>query len=231
MEDLERYADYNDTEEDQPHGRRPLLLLLKILVALVCLLVIGVLAFRLVLFSHYPDGVTRLLYNDTLTAYYQQTGGNMGVKTQTLRYPYDDAKDGNFFCNALAVIPGAQQLQITLRYNTSTVYRLGELYGIEDVDPDDPELFTYQLVDNYGRVYAGPSASSTASRAMYRYRRLVFDGVDLAVAEPPEWIRLEIFVQGHSTDKPYAMVLVYENHEDFSTFTDYVLAEGEVPPS
>lgn len=231
MEDLERYADYNDTEEDQPHGRRPLLLVLKILVALVCLLVIGVLAFRLVLFSHYPDEVTRLLYNDTLTSYYQQTGGDMGVKTQSLRYPYDDAKDGNFFCHALAVIPGAEQLQITLRYNTSTVYQIGELYDMEDADPDDPALFTYRLVDNYGRIYEGPSASLAASRAMYRYRRLVFDRVDLDVEEPPEWIRLEIFVSGQSSEEPYAMVLVYENHEDFSTFTDYTLAEGEVPPS
>lgn len=241
VEDLERYSDYNDTEDDEPHGgRHPVTFILKILVAVICIAVIGVIAFRLVLFSHYPDEITRLFYTDTLTAYYTETDGAIGAKTQKLRYPYDDAKDGNFFCNALIVIPGAEELQITLRFNVSTVTRLSETLD-EELDPDDPTLFTYRLVDNYGRVYDNLAATASATKSMYRYRKLVFDDVNFDAEQKPEWIRLEVFVRGMDSTatpeeggdadgrKPYAKILIYEDHEDFHTFSDYKLSDGEVP--
>ena len=67
---------------------------------------------------------------------------------------------------------------------------------------------------------------------MYRYYKLVFDGIDLtAVGEDKiEWIRLEVFVKGQKDEKkPYSMIAVYENNEAYSTFSEYKISSSEVP--
>jgi hypothetical protein len=66
---------------------------------------------------------------------------------------------------------------------------------------------------------------------MYKYYKLVFDGVPLTLEGEDKigWIRLEIFVKGQKGDKPYAMIPIYENSSDYSKFTDYKLSNGEVP--
>ena len=53
MEDLERYGDYNeDDEELSSQGKSPLLLILKILCAFVCILTISLLGYRIYLSEH-----------------------------------------------------------------------------------------------------------------------------------------------------------------------------------
>lgn len=230
MSDYERYGDYDDIEEDSPKSKNPVVIILKVLVAVVCIGVVGLIAFRLIAFNSYPANVKNIYFNDKLTAYYESVDGNIGAKTQKLRAPYDDPDLGNFFCDHLIVIEDADQLQITVRYNKGNVGRISEGLGVE-LDIDDPEIFKYRLVDNYGRVYSDIGGTQFASRLMYRYNKLVFDNVDLTPEEgnAPEWIRLEIFVRGTSEDEPYSMVPIYENNADFSDFSDYELSEKEKP--
>ena len=90
--------------------------------------------------------------------------------------------------------------------------------------PDDQSLFTYRLVDNYGRVYSDYEIASFDAQMMYRYVKLVFDSVDTAPeTDAPEWIRIEIYLEGRVDDegnpKPY-MVPVYENNENYSKFEE-----------
>ena len=231
MSDYERYGDYNDIEEDRPKSKNPVLLILKIITALVCAAVVGVLVFRMVLFSTYPDSVKNIYFNDKLTAYYESTEGNIGAKTQSLRFPYDDEDLGNFFCDHLIVIEGIDQLQITVRYNTGSLDRIAEENGVEALNPDDPAIFSFRLCDNYGRTYASVTSAVFDSRIMYRYQKLVFDGVDISEegrADYPEWIRLEITLTGDADSKVY-QIPVYENNEIYRDFSDYNLSHKEKP--
>ena len=233
MEDMERYGDYNDIEYDAQKTKNIPLLIMKILTAIVCIAVIGLLAFRLILFNTFPSDTANIYFNDTLTEYYNSTGGNIGAKTQTIRASYDDPDLGNFFCDNLIVIEDIGQLQISLKYNVSTLTRIsGELFGGAELDSSSLDMFSFRLVDNYGNVYDGVSTPVFRSRAMYRYAKLVFDGVDFkgeVSGEAPEWIRLEILIDGVCEDEPYSMICIYENHDEYNRFADYKLSAKEKP--
>lgn len=236
MEDLERYGDYNDSEEDIPRSKSYVGLVLKILVGVVCFAVIGVLAFRLILFNSYPGSMKNIYFNDTLTAFYDEKNGDIGAKTQELRAPYDNPDDGNFFCDNLILIPGADQLQISVRFNVSLIDNLKEKYGVE-LDPDANDIFEFRLVKNPIDEKSEPreigklTYEYTDSKYMYRYYKLVFDGVDLGLDEGEEvanWIRLEITANGIETEEPF-MVLIYENNDAYSNLDDYKLSGEEKP--
>ena len=232
MEDMERYGDYNDVEYDSPKKSGAVLTVLKIITAVVCISVIGILAFRMTLFNTYPERVKNIYFNDTLTEYYEACGGAIAAETQVLRASYDDPDLGNFFCDNLIVIKGVDQLQVSLKYNVSTIERISaELYEGAPLDDMSTDIFTFRLVDNYGAVYSEVEMPVFEARVMYRYAKLVFDGVDFdgsATGHAPEWIRLEIFTD-KSASEPYAMICVYENNEAYNVFTTYELSKDEVP--
>lgn len=229
MSDYERYGDYNEID-DAPKSKNPIIIVLKILIAVVCVSVIGVLAFRMILFSSYPRSVSNIYYNDKLIEFYNETSGDINAKTQKLRAPYSDSLHGYFFCDYLIVIEDIKQLQITVRYNKASVGYIGEELGLElNEDESAEQLFSYRLTDNLGRSYE-PSDRVFDKRAMYRYEKLVFDEVDFSTAPKDDvnWIRLEVFVESHSSDEPYAMVAIYENNETYSRFEDYALSKKEM---
>lgn len=235
MEDMERYGDYNEYEDDVPYKKSPVGIVLKVLVALVCLSVVAVLAFRLILFNRYPDSMKNIYFDSTLTDYYYSTDGNISAEKQSLRAGYDDADDGNFFCDNLIVIRGVSQLQLSVRFNVSFIDALNEKYGVE-LDSDDADLLSFSLsvkpVDVEGAEYVTTGELSyvgTDKMLMYRYYKLVFNGVDFSSQGSDKvWIRLEINVNGAETDEPY-MILVYENTDDYSKFEEYKLSEKEKP--
>lgn len=234
MEDFERYGDYNEYEDDIPKSKSKVGLILKILIAVVCLSVVFVLGFRVALFNYYPDTMKEIYFNGKLSAYYEETGGKIGAKTQNLRAEYDDPDEGNFFCSNLIVIPEINQLQITARFNVSLMDSIKEKYGVE-LNPDAENLFTFKLsVIPLSEEGSTPISTGTLSvlesdkLMMYRYYKLVFDDVDFSVEGEDEiWIRLEIFINGVQMENPY-MVLVYEDTEE-AKFENYKLSSGEKP--
>ncbi len=234
MEDFERYSDYNDYEDEGSHQKSRVGLVLKILVMVVCFSVVAVLGFRVMLFNNYPDSVKRLYFGDKLTEYYEQTGGEIGAKTQSLSAPYDDADEGNFFCDNLIVIPGINQLQISARYNVSLMESIKEKYGVE-LNPDNADNFSFRLyaipLSEEGSEHIATGTLSFVdfdSRLMYRYYKLVFDDVDFEIdGEEQMWIGLEITINGVETEKPY-MVLIYEDTAD-KEFVDYKPSNKERP--
>lgn len=234
MEDMERYSDYNEYEDDIPRKKSRVGLIFKILIAVVCLSVVGVLVFRLVLFNHYPASMKRLYFNDKLTAFYNERDGEIGALTQDLRAEYDDPDDGNFFADHLIVIPEINQLQIALRYNVSLMDTIEEDYGIE-LSGDNKEFFDFKLSviplskDDGTAIATGTlTAVETDKLLMYRYFKLVFDDVDFSLPEEEEiWIRLEIFIRGVKMEKPY-MILIYEDTKD-REFDEYSLSSKEKP--
>ncbi len=251
MSDYERYGDYDDIEVDAPKSKNPVMLILKIITAVICISVIGILVFRMILFSNYPDSVSRLYFNERLSEYYHATDGNISAKTQDLRYPYDDPDLGNFFADKLIVVEGAEQLQIAVRYNTGSLDRLAKENGLESLDANSFELFDFSLNARYSKeregyredakdeekydfvdvVYDDVSLPKNDSVVMYRYIKLVFDDVSFVPDEEGRnlvWIRLDIKVKGSTTDKVYS-IPVYENNVDLDDFEEYKLKGDEKP--
>ncbi len=232
MEDMERYGDYNEVDE-VPRSRGPLGWAIRILVGIVILSVVGMLGFRLILFEYYPKTIKNLWFNEVLSDYYEQTNGEIGAKTQHIRFPYDDSEAGYFFSDHLVVIEGADQLQLSIRLNVATIEAIEKAYGLQNLSRDSLDYLSYRLVDDEGRVLGSGGAVATEKAAMYRYVKLVFDGVDTFDradgATASEWIRLEIFVEGGDGEKPFAMLPIYENNEEHNAFSDYSLSRKERP--
>lgn len=234
MEDMERYSDYNEYEDDEPKKKSKVALVFKILIGLVCLSVVGVLAFRIIIFNRYPASMKNIYFNDKLTEFYNATNGEIGALTQDLRAEYDDPDEGNFFANHLIVIPEINQLQIALRYNVSLLDSIEEKYGVE-LTGDNKEFFDFSLSiiplshDDGTSVATGTlSVVETDKMLMYRYYKLVFDDVDFEYPdEEGIWIRLEISIRGVEMEKPY-MILIYEDGET-NEFDEYDLSSKEKP--
>lgn len=235
MDDFERYGDYN--EVDEPPTKNRMLSFIKIICIVLIFSVIAFLAFRVFTFNYYPSSVKNLYFNDSLTAFYNEREGDIGALTQSLRAPYDDADAGNFFCDNLIVIPELGQLQVSVRYNTSLIGIIEEELSLSGLSADDPDLFSFRLYmsgdseDEADHLIGTLEYVGFDSFLMYRYYKLVFDGIDFRMdsEDPVNWIRLEIFVNGADGDKPYSMVAVYENNDNYSTFKEYKLSGGERP--
>ena len=235
--DMERYGDYTEYEDDIPKSKSKVLLILKLLIGAVCLFVVGVIAFRLVVLNYYPDSMKKIYFTENLTEYYEAQNGEINAKTQSYPYKYDNPDFANFFCDNVIVIEGAGEIQMSVRYNLSTLDTVAEKYGLSDIDPEDTELFSFRLVasvfDVSSQKYqekvlcAEPSYIGTDALLMYRYYKLAFDGIDFE--NPPVWIRIEVFVKGQSEETPFATMPAYSNSEDFAIFEDYELSEEEKP--
>lgn len=231
--DMERYGDYNEYEEDLPKSKNPVLLTIKILIALVCIAVIGVLVFRISFFNYYPNSIENLYFNESLTEHYDKNGGNIEVKTQALRAKYDNPDVATFICDNLYVIADAKQLQLSIRYNDSAIEYIEKELSLSGLDASDPELFSYKLAcyddESESEIYldASVEAAIYENKLMYHYYKLVCDGVELGGLNEPGWIRLDVFVKG--AEKKFTSIYVYENNNSYSAFETYKLKPEDRP--
>ena len=246
MEDMERYGDYNEIDDEPAEGKARIVgIVIKVLIGIVCAAVIGIVAFRITLFNTYPDEVSRLIFSDSLTEHYNQNGGELSAYTQdpgNLRY--DDPNEGNFFFDKLVLVPGADHLQVTVRYNTSLMEAIKAKYGVElDPDADPADIFEFKLVKTetgYTPPEGGTSAAvpveavgeqsvyHASSSLMYRYARVGFDGVDLGLDEgetPVSWLRLDIYIKGVEMTAPYSLPVYQSSLE----LIEYNLSAKEAP--
>ena len=240
MEDLERYSDYNEYEEDRPKSKSKVMLVLKILIAVVCVSVIGLFAFRMIMFNYYPESVKNIYFTEKLTAYYNEKGGDIGAKTQKLEAAYDAPQNATFWAGNLIVIEDIGELQLSLRFNKTLKDDIEKKWGIEIGDDfsDDFSFALYRNNPNYdsnlkesdenplflpiGRC----TVANTDTSITYNYFKLVFDDIDF---EDVAWLSLAIYVNGvEMTDGPYR-IAVYENSEHYSLFEDYKLSAKEKP--
>lgn len=238
MDDMERYGDYNEIDESP--RKSPVGLIIKIIAALLAVTVIGTLAFRIISFNYYPDSMKKLYFDDTLTDYYRERGGELDALTQKLRFEYDDEAEGYFFCSNVIVIREAGQLQLSLRYNVSLLDTIKEKYSLTEISDDLRESITFKLRRSGEGApgEAGIPLSATVtpviyeSHLMYRYVKLVINGIDFGEEESQDkinWIRLEVYIDGAPTGELFSGNLIYENNDQYSKFTEYTLGAGEAP--
>jgi len=233
MEDIERYSDYNEVDEAPGTSKNPVSTLLKVLVIALCLLVVGVIVFRVILFNYYPRKIKNIYFDEELTEYYILQDSRINAKTQTLRAPYDDPDFASFFADNLIIVEDVGQLQLSVRYNSSVFDTIEEKYGVR-LDGESNELFTFRLervpFDTTEQPYSIGTLeySDTDSLLMYTYYKLVFDGVEFLDADTPDWIRLKITLNGVPSAEPY-YILIYENTDEYSAFSEYKLSGKERP--
>ena len=238
MEDIERYGDYNEIDEP-PGGKKSIIFtVIKIMVALAIVAVVGVLGFRIYFFNYYPDSMKNIYFTEGITSYYNEKNGEINALTQNLRAPYDDADKGNFFCDNLIVFKDIGELQVSLRYNVSVIENMEKTLGLSGLSADDTELLSFRLYksgesQNIEDHLIGTLATEpiTDSKLMYRYYKLAFSDIDFGEGDDKiEWIRLEVFVKGQPEDsEPFAKIAIYEDNENYSSFSEYKLSKGERP--
>lgn len=220
MSDYELYGDYN--EVDEPPKKSGVGFAIKTVAIILCFTVVAFIGFRLFTFNYYPEDVTRLYYNDILTDYYKQTDGDIGAKTQK-NTAYNDAKEGDFFASNWIIITGVKQLQVTIRYNNALPDKLG-------VDFDESDIHFTVRSSGGDESATGAAAGVDAdvdisvcrwdSFMMYRYAKIVIDGVDF---EDVDWLRLDISIDGVKRDEPFMLTL----YNATAPLSDYKLSAEE----
>lgn len=199
---------------------------------ILCLaLFVAAIFFRIYIGEHYPKDTVRIVFTDELTEYYEGTD-DFKVYTQTLRTPYDDNKNATFFAEGLFLVPKAEHLQITLRYNQKALNKVKEHYKLESLPEMDEGLFRYELRISYNTDESGndyqtvPAAYLSESTAyMYHYDKLAFEGVNF---EGASWMCVDIYLDGQ--EEKFGSVLVYEaNFEYDGELYPYGMEEKRIP--
>ena len=139
-----------------------------------------------------PKKATGILWTDEARAAYGESGGSLVIYTQE----QDDTmgKDGRFSVYSVKLIPEIDEVQLTVRYNRSTVKALKEQTESAYSDDDekaaaaaliDDEPFVFLLRDDSNNVYADYT-EYTYTEGLYTYVTLAFDGVKLFNTETAE---------------------------------------------
>ncbi len=164
--------------------------------SLFYVLVFSVIAFLLwrIGSSGNPKSMKTITPNEKLCAAYERTQGKPEMFRQEQNIlTRGESNAGYFAVTECLFIPDANQIQIVVRYNNSTIRATAQDYSLEAVPSRDTELYDISLTiatdrtpsvteDNAGndpeavaftRVF--PSSVSADTKNLYNYRRLVFD--------------------------------------------------------
>lgn len=147
--------------------------------------------FRLCSTQDAPESVASVVWNDTTRAAYAAAPDDFQILSQDPVTIITD--DGRFWISDVVYLPQAKQLQLTIKYNDSTLKYLKEALAkqasttlddgtVQTVSVDDivlpDEPFDYTLLDNSGNRYA-EHTSYAEHHQNYNYRRLVFENVEI----------------------------------------------------
>ncbi|MBE6558930.1 MAG: hypothetical protein E7661_08015 [Ruminococcaceae bacterium] len=165
---------------------------------------IGILLWR-IFTSGDPAEMKALKVNARLVEAYEQAQAegremDMFTQEQPTTITTADHNYSYFSVSNTVFIKDADQVQLTFRYNNSTIRHLAEDYDLPEVPARDAELYevslwvVYDLTPDvaeddenveYVRFYPTAEETLTAQKSLYNYRKLVFDGVDFNVENKP----------------------------------------------
>ena len=149
-----------------------------------------------------PATVKSLSPNDALTKAYEKNPSLDSMFTQEQRSTTStDRNYGYFSVSQVVFIPEANQIQMIFKYNNGTLRRTQEDFGLESAPSRDEDVYDVSLLivtdrtpdnkeDNLSsdesavaQTRIKPSYSVSEQRALYNYRRLVFDLGELDLSE------------------------------------------------
>ncbi len=91
--------------------------------------------------------------------------------------PHTNKDDGAFSVENVIYTDSLSLLQVSVRYNNSTLKTLVSEYGLSEKPEGEP--FVYMLEDNAGKIYSDYVYTASAA-SLYNYRVLIFKDVDLS---------------------------------------------------
>ncbi|MBO5904421.1 MAG: hypothetical protein J6Q64_03495 [Clostridia bacterium] len=193
----------------------------KVLFYLFVIIVNAIMLWR-VLFSGDPAKIQRLTVNDSLREAYED--GQLLLETQEQRTL---TSNGLFAVRQCIFIPEANQIQIVVRYNNSTLRKLAQDYGLESVPEKTDELFDVSIVKTIDKTpmditdntdpealseerYHPTGEPETAYKRLYSYRRYVFENVS---REDAVGMFVDVYYKGdvNYEKDPYGALCIYED--------------------
>lgn len=139
------------------------------LIALVYILLIG----RMLLAKPRGD-MARYLWTNEAVEIYNQSKESYLIETAYLK-EIIDGDTGYYSISDFTMVRSTGEVQLTVRYNNSTLKKLNELYPDR---VDNGEDFLFALKDDNGNVYTDYKYKSSTN-FLYNFRRVVFDDVEL----------------------------------------------------
>ena len=170
---------------------------LRFLFVLLLLGVIGLLLWRVSFSQNPPDGFDQISSNETLRAALTEHG-KITVLTQEDQVKYTEGEDNYAYFNLeyCYFFKEADQVQLLLFYNNSTLEHLAEDRGLAEIPARGTEVFELvlsQYVDVTPADYVkanendiltetksfAPTKCEITTNSLYTFIRYTFDGVDL----------------------------------------------------
>lgn len=167
--------------------------IIKFIIGLIIAFIVGILIWRMVSSSD-PKSMETLSVNKNTYDAYAQHGDSLYMFYQSQRsITSTDRNYGYFAVTDAEFIPQANQVQITVRYNTSTIRHLTQDYDLGQTPSRDSDLFDVTLLFATDLTPDDPSDNDTNSeesvlftrchassvtsekKNLYNYRRFVFD--------------------------------------------------------
>lgn len=133
-----------------------------------------------------------------------------------------------FSVSNVVFIREAEQVQLTFRYNNSTLRHLKEDKGLESIPDREADLYdvtlwaVYDLTPDvtgddenveYVRYHATAALTKADTKNLYNYRRFVFEGVEMTSAEKPLLtIYMDVYYVGDLdyAAEPYGTLPLYQ---------------------
>lgn len=204
----------------------------KLTLTLFVFAVTALMLWRVFFSANIPETLKPLTVNDRTRAAYEQYGDDMTLQYQeqkTLTYGTDNA--GYFGVAEYVFIPQADQVQVVLRYNNSTLKNLAKDYGLAEIPDKAGDYFDITLLhvtdltpdnaeDNADpaalqSVRIAPTSVTRDTTSLYTYYRLVFDGVTID-EQAVSHVFLDVYYVGDLDyeKEPYGTLLLYDHlHE------------------
>ena len=179
------------------YGWRVAGFIFKGLLTLLIVSVVGILAFRIIDSKIVPSKVKTLTPNEKLSEVYEKYDGNLSIYYQDQgKYTREDKNYGYFANEGAVFIEEAQQLQVTLSYNNSTLEHTKNDYRLPESPSRDEQVYSislrimYDLTpdnkdDNDGKTESAvryerimPTGDPIShKKTLYNYRKFIFDNV------------------------------------------------------
>lgn len=168
-------------------------IVLSLLITAVC----AALCWRVFISNIPPSEMKRLAANQALTEAYRTNGDALTLYTQKQPSVTKSERNyGYFGVTRCVFIPEAQQIQLTFRYNNSTLDHVKEDYGLAEAPQRGVEIFDVSVVritdttpgdksdnvdgsENLQKERFAPSSRVIDTTALYTYVLYTFDGITM----------------------------------------------------
>jgi len=160
-----------------------------------------------------PSELSKIVWNDTLISAFNEKPDSFRVYYSPTFEDAFQINDGMFFLSNVYSIPRAEQWQLTVSCNDSTVKDYAEKIG-KNLKADE-ENFRFTLMDQDDSIYSEYDYMYV-HKSNHGYRKIIFDGIPKNTVSK---LTLCIYYIGDTEDgslpaKPIAVLNIYDESEN-----------------